>query len=232
MNHELRYCASQSPHRIDIEFIYQGLHEFPGRLNQELRNALARVDRNVYDCVMLNYGLCGNGTLGITHPELPVVIHNVHDCVPLLIGDGGFHREYLKRCPGTFWFSCGWIEGFPLPGGEDYSEKYREFYGREINEQQRDAIERMLMQNYTHLTFIRWNELGDRVAEKGRQYTMRCVASLCERIDYRLQYDEVEGSPSILQRFVDGDWKKDGSVYLAPGKRLQFDPGSGRLFSE
>ena len=33
MNHELRYCAARSPNDIDIEFLYQGLHEFPGRLN-------------------------------------------------------------------------------------------------------------------------------------------------------------------------------------------------------
>jgi len=232
MNHELRYCAARSPHRIDIEFIYQGLHEFPERLNQELRSALARVDRNVYDHVLLNYGLCGNGTLGISHSELPIVMHNVHDCVPLLIGDGGFHREYIARCPGTFWFSCGWIEGFPLPGGEDYSEKYREFYRREISEQQRDSIERMLMQNYTNLTFIAWKELGEKVREKGQLYTRESVASLSKRLGYQLEYDEVEGSPSILQQFVDADWKGESYVYLPPGKRLQFDPNSGNLFSQ
>jgi len=229
MNHELRYCASRSPHRIDIEFIYQGLHEFPGKLQKELFKALGRVEEGSYDYVLVNYGLCGNGTLGITHQRLPVLIHNVHDCVPLLLGSSDLYRQYIADQQGTFFFSCGWIEGFPLPGGEDYQEKYREFYGREINAPQRDSIERMLMQNYSRFTFIRWEELGARIAEKGRGYTQRCLRSLGDRLKMELCYDEVKGSPSILQRFVDGDWNGNEYVLLEPGEKLKFDPLEGTL---
>jgi hypothetical protein len=232
MSRELRYCASRSPHRVDIDFIDQGLHEFPGKLKQELLQALGRPKAGEYDYVLLNYGLCGNGTLGITHGELPVVIHAVHDCIPLLFGDSAAHREYTFGRPGTFWYSGGWIDGFPLPGGEDYRSKYREFYGRDINDAQRDSIERMLMQNYTHLSFIRWDELGEKVARMGREYTTRCVRSLNERLGLRMSYDELRGSPSILQKFVDGDWEGGDFVLLEPGRKLQFDPGTGELYPE
>jgi hypothetical protein len=43
MNHELRYCASRSVHRIDIHYLYQGLHEFPNKLSRSVRDALDAV---------------------------------------------------------------------------------------------------------------------------------------------------------------------------------------------
>ena len=224
MNHELRFCASLSVHRIDIDFIYQGLHEFPEKLNSNLRDALNRLDESKYDVILLNYGLCGNGTLRMTHPRLPMIMHNVHDCIPLIIGDGRRHSEYVSGKPGTYWYSCGWIEGFPLPGGPDYLEKYNYFYGRGIGGEMRDVIERMLMANYTHLTFIRWDELGEKISELGRRYTMECVRSLRERLALGVRYDEMKGDPDILQRFVDGAWNSGDFITIEPGQQLQFDP--------
>ncbi len=87
MNHELRYCASQSINRIEIPFLYQGLHEFPNRLNRFILDALDSIDDTSYDYILLNYGLCGNGTLDISHPSIPIVIHNIHDCIALILGD-------------------------------------------------------------------------------------------------------------------------------------------------
>jgi hypothetical protein len=215
-------------HRIDTEFLYQGLHEFPDRLNRTLKEALNSVETDKYDYILLNYGLCGNGTLDIGHPELPIIVHSFHDCIPLLIGDRKFHADYVKERPGTFWFSCGWIEGFPLPGSPDYAEKYSEFYNRNINEKQRDVIEQML----THLVFIRWDELGLKLAELGRAYTKKCVSSLSSRIGREFIYDEVKGSPEILQRFVDGEWDGDDFLLVEPGKRLKFDYSKSLLYAD
>ncbi len=232
MNHELRYCASQSVNRIDTTFQYQGLHEFPNRLNRFVLDALDSIDDTSYDYVLLNYGLCGNGTLDISHPSIPIVIHNIHDCIALMLGDAQKYREYMRLHPGTFWFSCGWIEGFPLPGSPDYVEKYDEFYGMNINERNRDVIERVLIKNYTHLTFIEWEELGERINKSGREYTKSCVKSLNERFDMGMQFDEVRGSPDLLQRFVDGDWKGDDFIILEPGQKLRLDAVNGVLFGK
>ena len=232
MNHELRFCASRSTHRIDIEFIYQGLHEFPAKLKSTLEEALNRVDVTKYNYILLNYGLCGNGTLNISHPKIPIVIHNVHDCMPLLIGSYGLHREYMLQRPGTFWFSVGWVEGFPLPGSPDYVEKYIEFYNTIINEKQRDAIERMLMENYGYLTFVRWDELGKKVAERGCAYTRECVNSINKRLGFNLKYDELRGSPGKIQRFVDGEWNSNEFLIIEPGQTLRFDALKSSLYVE
>lgn len=195
-------------------------------------DALNSVDSEKYDFILLGYGLCGNGILNVTHSKIPVVLSKVQDCVPLIIGSKERHSEYVRARLGTFWYSVGWIEGFPLPGSPDYVEKYREFYNLSINEAKRDAIEGMLIENYTHLTFIRWDELGQRISEHGRSYTKSCVTSLNERLGFNLEYDELKGDPNFLQRFVDGEWDDKDFLILEPGKRLQFDALESRLFSK
>ncbi len=232
MNHELRYCASRSANRIDITFLYQGLHEFPSRLNRYVREALDSIEDSRLDYILLNYGLCGNGTLDISHPSLPIIIHNIHDCITPILGDAQKYRYYMRRHPGTFWFSCGWIEGFPLPGSPDYAEKYDEFYSMDIDERKRDVIERMLIENYTHLAYIRWDELGDKINKKGKEYTKSCVKSLNDRFDMVMQFDEVKGSPDLLQRFVDGDWEGGDFIVLQPGQKLRLDAVNGVLFGK
>ena len=229
MNHELRYCAARSPNDIDIEFLYQGLHEFPGRLNDAVSETLNAVDEEAYDYILLNYGLCGNGTLDIHHETLPMVMHNLQDCIPVLIGSENVHRSYVQSRPGTFWFSVGWIEGFPLPGSPDYDSRYASFYSRNIDASKRDIIERVLMQNYTHLTYIEWEELGEAVNERGRAYTRACVQSLNTRLGMDLSYDHVVGSPAHLQNFVDGNWEEDGFLVVEPGKHVQIDMKSCKL---
>jgi hypothetical protein len=207
------------------------LHEFPGRLQQSVQDALDGIDDETYDYILLNYGLCGNGTLDISHSKRPLIIHNVQDCIPLLLGNEKKHRDYTGERPGTFWFSVGWIEGFPLPGSPDYAERYTEFYGREISAAKRDVIESLLLENYTHLTYIQWEELGEKVNRYGRDYTQRCVQSMNERLGMHLQYDQVSGDSARLQRFVDGEWDGDDFILLEPGKHLAFDAGKCRLFA-
>jgi hypothetical protein len=229
MNHELRYCAALSPSDIDIEFLYQGLHEFPGRLNNTVLQALSAVEEQSCDYILLNYGICGNGTLDLYHPSIPIVIHNIQDCIPILIGDEEFHRNYVKNRPGTFWFAVGWIEGFPLPGSPDYNNRYAAFYSRSLDADRRDVIESLLMQNYTHLTYIEWKQLGETINEAGRAYTRECVRSLNERLGMNLEYDHVVGTPSRLQHFVNGEWDGDDFLVIDPGNRVKLDMETCRL---
>ena len=95
MQRELCYVVSRSTNRIDVEFLYQGLHEFPKKLNKVLTEAITKVDGDEYDYLLINYGLCGRGTSGIGHERLPVVINKKQDCIPLLVGDYKKYKNYV-----------------------------------------------------------------------------------------------------------------------------------------
>ena len=51
MRREIRFCAARSAHRIDIEFVDQGLHEFPEKLNRILADRLTRVEPESCDSI-------------------------------------------------------------------------------------------------------------------------------------------------------------------------------------
>lgn len=231
MSRELRFCASRSPHAIDISFLHQGLHEFPKRLNDSITEALSEVYPGQYDYLLLNYGLCGNGTLDIGYDSLPIIIHNVHDCIPLLLGDGNLHRAYTETSPGTFWYSPGWIDGFPLYGCPDYDQRYQELFGSTISEEQRDALGKIMLKNYTRFTYIHWNELGEEVEKKYSALTRESVEQARSRLDIDVEFDRVEGKIDKLQRFVDGDWEGGDFIHIPPGQRLKNDPVKGILYS-
>jgi len=228
--HELYYCASRSPHRVGIELYEAGLHERPEKLNRFLKDAIAKTTREECDLILLSYGLCGNGTLEVTHPDLPIAVHNCHDCIPLLFGDKKRHAEWINKRPGTFFYSCGWIDELLVPGSPDYDEKYLMLYGKTITERQRDTVERILIENYCCLAYIHWEELGPTLGEKGRRYTKACLASLNERFDLGFRYDEVTGGPALMQAFVDGCWNDDDVIIVEPGKTLCFDAPNGSLY--
>jgi hypothetical protein len=232
MNHELRFCAARSAHKIDIEFLPAGLHERPEKLNHMLKEVILSIDSDEYDYILLNYGLCGNGTLGVFHPSLPIVIHNAHDCIPLLIGDADRHKKYVEYQVGTFYYSCGWIEELLVPGCPDYMEKYAELYGRMISQQQRDTVERILLENYTHLAYIYWKELGSGLERKGREYTTQCLQYLNNRYELDLRYDEIVGEPGKIQCLVDASWQGEDFIIVEPGRRLGFNAPLGTLCIE
>lgn len=232
MSRELRYCAARSNNRIDIEFFPAGLHERPEKLNALLKEAIEKTEPGLYEYILLNYGLCGNGTLGISHPRLPVVVNHCHDCIPLLFGNKKRHKEWVEKRPGTYFYSCGWVDELLVPGSPDYEEKYFELYGREISKRQQDTIERILLTNYTHLVYVYWNELGNGIGDRGREYTKQCLASLNGRFELGLEYDEVEGGPALIQSLVDGEWEKDGIIMVEPGRTLAFDAPSGVIYAK
>jgi len=47
--------------------------------------------------------------------------------------------------------------------------------------------------------------------------------SLNKRLGLELAYDEAAGNPSLLQRFVNGDWDEDTFLIIEPGKRVKLD---------
>ena len=230
MRREMRYCAARSPHRIDIEFVDQGLHESPEKLNRTLADRLASVEPESCDYVLLNYGVCGNGTLSLTPSrDIPMIIQTCHDCIRTLVGDRNLHEDLVEENRGTFWFSNGWIDGFPLPGAPDYNEKYRSFYGQDIDEDKRIKLDCILMENYSRFVYICWPELGEAVNGPCREYTKRCVRNISAEMGREFTYKEVRGRPDILQRFVDGEWNPEEFLRIEPGFQIQLNAMAGSI---
>jgi hypothetical protein len=218
LQREAYFCASRSKNVVDVVLMEQGLHDEPDRLRNEVQKALERtrdVQGRPYDASLLGYGLCSNGVVGL-QAAIPLVIPRAHDCITVLLGSKERYQEYFDSHRGVYWYSPGWIESGKQPSKERYDkllEEYRRKYGDD-NAQYLMEVEQTWIKQYNRASYVDW-ELVDGDAYKA--YTRRCADFL------GWGYEELQGDPGLMQRFVDGLWDEQEFLVVEPGRRITED---------
>ncbi len=218
MQREAYYCAARSKNVVDVVLMEQGLHDEPDRLRTEVRKALENthdIQKRPYDASLLGYGLCSNGIVGLS-AEIPIVVPRGHDCITLLLGSKDKYQEYFDSHRGVYWYSPGWIESGKQPSKERYEkllEEYKEKYGDD-NAQYLMEVEQNWIKEYSWATFIDWG-LTD--SSEYKNYTKRCAEFL------HWNYEELTGSPALMQKLIDGDWHESEFLVVEPGQKIGED---------
>lgn len=111
---EIRRLLSDS--YTPVVLIHQGIHDYPN--STQMRDCIQKeIDTiehsDAYDEIILVYGYCGGGIVGLKTKQARLVVPRVQDCIALLISD--IEREYVGR---SFFLSRGWIDC----GGDTYKE--------------------------------------------------------------------------------------------------------------
>lgn len=206
---ELCYYAALSPRAVQFRFLKQGLHCTPDLLRKELQDAIDAVDRD-YSAILVGYGLCSNGLVGIKARQVRLVVMRGHDCITFLLGSKERYREYFDAHPGTYWYSPGWIDTNMQPG-KDRHEKvlqhYIETYGEENAAYLMEASENWI-RNYTNAAYV---DLGFGDSLRHKAFTEECARWLGWQCDF------LEGDPQLVKDFLNGNWD--------PGRFLVVEPG-------
>ncbi len=196
-------------HRV-LDF---GLHTDPARLRQALQQAIDEVDPAV-DTIILGYGLCSQGVIGLRSARSLLVVPRVDDCISIFLGSGAAYREQARSEPGTYYLTKGWIEVGESPFSEH--EKMVQRYGPKKAER----IYRIMLKNYTRLALI---NTGHYDLERYRDYARRTA----ER--FSLRYEEIEGSTDMVRKMINGPWDEE-FIVVQPGETIALDhffrPGS------
>ena len=123
LTRELSYFASQSPHTVDITWLPQGLHDTPAKLRMKVSETIdslyeqweKRELKHMLDVIVLGYGLCSNGVVGIQARDIPLVVPRTDDCIALFLGSQQRYLELFHAYAGTFWLNSGWVETAFIP---------------------------------------------------------------------------------------------------------------------
>ncbi len=218
MQREAYYCAARSKNVVDVVLMEQGLHDEPDKLRTEVRKALENthdIQKRPYDASLLGYGLCSNGIVGLS-AEIPIVVPRGHDCITLLLGSKDKYQEYFDSHRGVYWYSPGWIEAGKPPGKERYErllKEYKEKYGDD-NAQYLMEVEQSWIKEYDWATYIDW---GLTNSDEYKNYTKRCAEYL------HWNYEELKGSPALMQKLIDGDWHESEFLVVKPGQKIGED---------
>ena len=135
LTRELSYFASQSPHTVDITWLPQGLHDTPAKLRMKVSETIdslyeqweKRELKHMPDVIVLGYGLCSNGVVGIQARDIPLVVPRTDDCIALFLGSQQRYLELFHAYAGTFWLNSGWVETAFIPTQKLLEQKRREY---------------------------------------------------------------------------------------------------------
>lgn len=221
---EMCAAVARSIHQVDVAFVPKGLHNRIADMRPTLQTMIDAAQEG-YDAVLLGYGLCGNGLVGLTARTVPVVIPRAHDCITLFLGSKDRYQQYFTGHPGVYFKTTGWIER----GGETealpqlgvaqnftfakLAAKYGEDNARFLVE---EALKYRLA--YHQFTFIRMGvEPDDSFENRTRE----------EAQARGWDFATVEGSMTLIERLVGGQWNDAEFLVVQPGWRVtaRYDDG-------
>jgi hypothetical protein len=199
---ELRMAMDQTG--VDFPVLYQeaGLHLWPDKLRATIQRDLDRIE-NV-DTVLMGYGFCGKGLVGIKSSRFKIVVPRVHDCISLLLGSAAARQQYGND---VFFVTNGWL-GHELSIVLEYERSVARY-----GEQRALRVMKRAMQNYTRLTTIDTGAY-DVEAVKPR------IETLAEKMDWKL--DTAPGSLRLFRKLLLGPWDEE-FVVLEPGQEITLD---------
>src|SRR4030067_1445474 len=189
---------------ISFFFLEQSLHRTPQKMKPIIQEEIDRAAEQELDYIILSYGLCSNGILGVKANRHPMVIPKVHDCIALFLGSCNRYMEEQKKEPGTYYLTKGWIEEGKSPLG--IYKEYCQRYGQETAEW---AIKEEL-KNYTRIALV---DVGTDLSETHREHARENARFL------HLRYEEMAGSLAFFEKMLRGWWNED-FIIIKPGQEV------------
>jgi hypothetical protein len=107
---EIGFAAAHSPNIVDFEFLPVGHHDDPKNGHQDLQTRVNAAPPGRYDAILVGYGICNLMLNGLSTRHTPLVIPRAHDCITFFLGSKERYQEVFNTCPGTYYFTAGWLE--------------------------------------------------------------------------------------------------------------------------
>jgi N-methylhydantoinase A/oxoprolinase/acetone carboxylase beta subunit len=222
---DIKQTARKFGMDIGAKFLEGGLHDRPNLLRKKLQQAIDEISASgKCDRIVVGYGVCGRGTVGIQARDITLAIPKVHDCIALFLGGDAAYRHEFKKFPGTYYISAGWYEEKTEPlsqrkrsayyGDEklDYDElveKYGESAAKEtfrfLNTWQK---------NYQRAAFI---ETGTNSSPKYEQYAREMAK------EYNWKYEKITGDQILIEKLLRAKETTDEILVVSPNHVIEFD---------
>jgi hypothetical protein len=201
-----------SPPHVSRAYLPQGLHRTPGKMPAAIQEAIDGAPAAA-DAILLGYGLCSNGVVGVAARQAPIILPRVHDCIALLLGSRERYEAEVEACAGTYYITPGWAK-YGRTSLTAYKEEYLPKYGEE------DAryIAQECLKHYRRVALI-LHGAGD--VEVGRAHAREFAET------FGLAYAEIPGSLEYLRRLAQGPWDDGDFLQTPAGQAVSSAPFLG-----
>ena len=230
---DMKYAARQLGLAVDFKFLEAGLHERPDLLKQKLQDAIDEVSAaGEAGRIVIGYGVCGRGTIGIQSRDIPLSIPKVHDCIAMFLGGAESYRREFRKFPGTYYISAGWHEEKAVPVSQ---RKLQAWYGdkrvhfddiaRQYGDQAADRTITFLnswQKNYQRAAYI---DTGSRNGSTYEDHAREMAEA------YGWTYEKISGSLDLIEKMLVGTQTTDDILFVEPHHAIEFDAVTGTLSS-
>jgi hypothetical protein len=187
----------------ECEFFPGALHDYPDKLRAAIQEKIDATPGARE--ILIGCARCSNGTVGLHARRHRLVVPAADDCISLLLGSRRRYLEEHRACPGTYYYTRGWIDFIDDPY-KDYL-KIVPKYG----EEKAARVARMILANYTRVAVI---DTGVVDVQSLRPY-VEMVAAF-----YGLPIEYLDGSLRYLERLMTGPHDGD-FLTVEPGGTLE-----------
>lgn len=202
---EVEQLASSN---LDIKVLEFGLHNHPSRLNERLRECLAEIEKDErYKTALFGYGLCSEGVVGLKPQRVQMVIPKTDDCIALFLGSRARYIKELRKEPGTFYLTKGWIE---------YGENPLAIYNQEVDwakkypPEKAHWVAKEVVRNYKRIALI---DTGVYDISPYKDYARKTAEV------FDMNCEVIPGSLTLLEKLLSGDWDEN-FVVVGPGQEV------------
>ena len=222
---DLKHNAEMLGLDVEYRFLEAGLHNTPDLLREKLQAAIDEVSKTpLYDRIIIGYGICGKGTMGVQSRSIPLAIPRVHDCIALFLGGDAAYKNEFKKYPGTYYLSAGWCEEHtePISARKQWAwfgDKKLNFddlvssHGKAAAHQTFDFLNSW-QKNYQRAAFIETN------AKTSLKYEAKAKEMALE---YNWKYEKITGSHVLIQKLLSAESSSPDILYVLPGHVIGFD---------
>jgi len=202
------------PPDASVTYMDITLHNTPKKLAAALQSEIDAIAQP--STVIVGYGLCGNGLLGVKSGPHTLIVPRTHDCVAIFLGS---HQRYVQRFfanPNTYYLTRGWLDAKDEPL-QDYLD-----YVRDYDEETADYLVEMKYRHYRKLTMVGFSQ---QELDECRPMALR-VAEFCAK-RWNMEYEEIVGSMALLEALLKMPGQLDSGnaefVVLRPGEEIQVE---------
>ena len=205
MKTEIEAVAHGLAH-VETHYLDQGLHRTPEQMAGRIQQLVDQLDQRV-DRLVLGYGLCANGIVGVKARSRDLIVPRCHDCIGFFLGSPQAYLDDFFSRPGSYYLTPGWIaeKKDPLTIIE---EEYVPRYGRKTAE----WAKKEELKHYTHLVLVDTGveDLGPlrRIARKNADY-------------FGMQYVEIKArSKEFFKKMITGPYGEREFSLIRPGRSI------------
>ena len=214
MKDEIALHTAGATHLVETRFFEIFLHDRPDHLREILQRELDAVDaRPDIDAVVMVYGLCGRGTVGLRPRRHRLVIPRAHDCITLFMGSKEAYSDHQRRCPTCYYYTPGWNRSRRVPGPEMFEAMRRDLATRFDDDDIDFLIESQHEQLALHDTAT-YLDLGTAAADEEASYAGKCAEFM------GWKFERQAGDPGLLKDLLWGRWDAERFLILEPGQQL------------